>query len=120
MAGISEKMLIQELKEMQLDRIVARKDYREVPPHVTVLWPFLEPDAVDHAVERDLGALFAGVAARFAQDQAALDQAQRDVARYTDLVGRGATPQLNLDNARTAEASSRAAIHSTWISGCPR
>lgn len=33
-AGISEKMLIQELKEMQLDRIVARKDYREVPPHV--------------------------------------------------------------------------------------
>ena len=33
-AGISEKMLIQELKEMQLDGIVARKDYREVPPHV--------------------------------------------------------------------------------------
>jgi 2'-5' RNA ligase len=36
---------------------------RDVPPHVTVLWPFLEPDAVDHAVERDLAALFAGVAA---------------------------------------------------------
>ena len=33
-AGISEKMLIQELKEMQLDGIVARKDFREVPPHV--------------------------------------------------------------------------------------
>ena len=32
--GISEKMLIQELKELELDRIVARKDYREVPPHV--------------------------------------------------------------------------------------
>jgi RND family efflux transporter MFP subunit len=51
-----------------------------------------------------------GAKAQLAKDQAALDQAQRDVARYTDLVGRGATPQLNLDNARTAEASSRAAI----------
>ncbi len=33
-AGISEKMLIQELKELELDGIVARKDYREVPPRV--------------------------------------------------------------------------------------
>lgn len=33
-AGISEKMLIQELKEMERDGIVARKDYREVPPRV--------------------------------------------------------------------------------------
>lgn len=33
-AGISEKVLIQELKEMQLDGIVARKDFREVPPRV--------------------------------------------------------------------------------------
>lgn len=33
-AGISEKMLIQELKEMELDGIVTRKDFREVPPRV--------------------------------------------------------------------------------------
>ena len=33
-AGISEKMLIQELKEMELDGIVARKDFKEVPPRV--------------------------------------------------------------------------------------
>lgn len=33
-AGISEKMLIQELKELELDGIVARKDFREVPPRV--------------------------------------------------------------------------------------
>ncbi|HUO97562.1 MAG TPA: helix-turn-helix domain-containing protein [Rhizomicrobium sp.] len=33
-AGISEKMLIQELKELGLDGIVARKDFRKVPPHV--------------------------------------------------------------------------------------
>jgi DNA-binding HxlR family transcriptional regulator len=33
-AGVSEKMLIQELKEMMADRIVTRKDFREVPPRV--------------------------------------------------------------------------------------
>jgi DNA-binding HxlR family transcriptional regulator len=32
--GISEKMLIQELKELELDGIVIRKDYHEVPPRV--------------------------------------------------------------------------------------
>ena len=32
--GISEKMLIQTLREMQDDGIVARKDYRELPPRV--------------------------------------------------------------------------------------
>ena len=32
--GISEKMLIQHLKEMQADGIVARKDFKEVPPRV--------------------------------------------------------------------------------------
>ena len=32
--GISEKMLIQHLKEMQADGIVKRKDFKEVPPRV--------------------------------------------------------------------------------------
>jgi DNA-binding HxlR family transcriptional regulator len=32
--GISEKMLIQHLKEMEADGIVTRKDFKEVPPHV--------------------------------------------------------------------------------------
>ncbi len=32
--GISEKMLIQALKELELDGIVLRKDFREVPPRV--------------------------------------------------------------------------------------
>lgn len=31
---------------------------RELPPHVTVLWPFLSPDHVDDAVEARLAALF--------------------------------------------------------------
>jgi DNA-binding HxlR family transcriptional regulator len=39
--GISEKMLIQHLKEMQTDGIVARKDFKEVPPRVEyALTPF--------------------------------------------------------------------------------
>ncbi|MEI9987853.1 MAG: helix-turn-helix domain-containing protein [Aliidongia sp.] len=32
--GISEKMLIQQLKEMERDGIVTRHDYKEVPPRV--------------------------------------------------------------------------------------
>jgi DNA-binding HxlR family transcriptional regulator len=32
--GISEKMLIQQLREMEADGIVARKDFHEIPPRV--------------------------------------------------------------------------------------
>jgi DNA-binding HxlR family transcriptional regulator len=32
--GISEKMLIQHLKEMEQDQVVTRKDFKEVPPRV--------------------------------------------------------------------------------------
>ena len=32
--GISEKMLIQNLREMEEDGIVDRKDFHEIPPHV--------------------------------------------------------------------------------------
>jgi DNA-binding HxlR family transcriptional regulator len=32
--GISEKVLIQQLRELQLDGLVTRTDYREVPPRV--------------------------------------------------------------------------------------
>jgi DNA-binding HxlR family transcriptional regulator len=32
--GISEKMLIQNLRELEADGVVARKDYREIPPRV--------------------------------------------------------------------------------------
>ena len=33
-AGISEKMLIQQLRELESDGIVTRHDFREVPPRV--------------------------------------------------------------------------------------
>ncbi|WP_165220656.1 winged helix-turn-helix transcriptional regulator [Aquisphaera insulae] len=32
--GISEKMLIQQLREMEADGIVSRTDFREIPPRV--------------------------------------------------------------------------------------
>ena len=36
-----------------------------------------------------------------AKDQALLEGAERDVRRYTDLVAKGATPIINLDNSKT-------------------
>lgn len=44
--------------------------------------------------------------------QAALEQAQRDVSRYTDLVDRNATPIVTLNNAQTAVNVSRASAES--------
>ena len=32
--GVSDKVLIQQLKELEADRVLARTDYKEVPPHV--------------------------------------------------------------------------------------
>ncbi len=40
-AGISEKMLIQSLRELERDGVVVREDFREVPPRVQYsLTPF--------------------------------------------------------------------------------
>jgi multidrug efflux system membrane fusion protein len=44
--------------------------------------------------------------------QASLEQAQRDVSRYTDLVDRNATPIVTLNNAQTAVNVSRATAES--------
>jgi membrane fusion protein, multidrug efflux system len=48
--------------------------------------------------------------AMLARDKAQLEGAERDFRRYTDLVSRGATPQINLDNATTQSDTFRAAI----------
>jgi membrane fusion protein, multidrug efflux system len=45
-----------------------------------------------------------------ARDQAQLEGAERDFRRYTELVPKGATPQVNLDNAKTQSDTFRAAI----------
>jgi membrane fusion protein, multidrug efflux system len=59
---------------------------------------------------RALQAQIAQAEANVARDQAQLEMAERDFRRYTELVGRGATPQVNVDNARTQGDTMRAAI----------
>ncbi len=59
---------------------------------------------------RMLQAQIAQAEAGIARDQAQLEMAERDLRRYSELVGKGATPQLNVDNARTQGDTLRAAI----------
>ncbi len=59
---------------------------------------------------RVLQAQIAQAEANVARDQAQLEMAERDFRRYTELVGKGATPQLHVDNARTQADTFRAAI----------
>jgi len=54
----------------------------------------LDSRQIDAQIEQAEGVL--------AKDQAQLEGAQRDVRRYGELIGKGATTQVNLDNARTA------------------
>jgi len=53
----------------------------------------LDARQIDAQIEQAEGML--------AKDQAQLEGAQRDVRRYNDLIGKGATTQVNLDNAKT-------------------
>jgi RND family efflux transporter MFP subunit len=50
---------------------------------------------------------------QLARDQAQLAGAERDVGRYTELVGKNATPVMNLDNAKPQADVFRAAIKSS-------
>ncbi len=59
---------------------------------------------------RQIEAQLKGAEAQLAKDEAQLEQNKRDVTRFTDLVARSATPVVNLDNARTAAATTEAAI----------
>src|ERR1700716_51616 len=53
----------------------------------------LDARQIDARIEQAEGML--------AKDQAQLEGPQRDVRRYSDLIGKGATTQVNLDNAKT-------------------
>src|SRR5712672_668523 len=53
----------------------------------------LDARQIDAQIEQAEGTL--------ARDRAQLEGAQRDLRRYTDLVGKGATTQVNVDNAKT-------------------
>jgi RND family efflux transporter MFP subunit len=48
--------------------------------------------------------------AQLAKDRTVLEQAERDVGRFSELVSKQTGTQVNLDNARTAAAAARAAI----------
>ena len=54
----------------------------------------LDSRQIDAQIEQAEGVLV--------KDQAQLEGAQRDFRRYGDLIGKGATTQVNLDNAKTA------------------
>ena len=54
----------------------------------------LDARQIDAQIEQAEGMLL--------KDQASLEGAQRDFRRYTDLVGKGATTQVNVDNAKTS------------------
>ena len=47
---------------------------------------------------------------QLARDKAQLEGSERDVRRYTELVAKAVTPQINLDNAKTQSDMFRAAI----------
>src|SRR5437660_2498180 len=53
----------------------------------------LDARQIDAQIEQAEGVL--------AKDEAQFEGAQRDLRRYSDLVGKGATTQVNLDNAKT-------------------
>jgi RND family efflux transporter MFP subunit len=60
--------------------------------------------------DRQLRALIAQAEGVVARDKAQLEGAERDIARFTDLVAKSATPVVNLDNAKTQADIFRAAI----------
>jgi membrane fusion protein, multidrug efflux system len=59
---------------------------------------------------RTLEALLHQAQGALEKDKAQLDGAQRDVKRYTELVAKGATPVLNLENAQTQVGTFQGAI----------
>jgi RND family efflux transporter MFP subunit len=59
---------------------------------------------------RSIEAQIAQTEGMLARDRAQLAGAERDVARYTDLVAKSATPVVNLDNAKTQVDVYKAAI----------
>jgi multidrug efflux system membrane fusion protein len=62
----------------------------------------LDSRAIDAQIKQAEGNL--------SRDQAQLEGAERDMRRYTELVGKGATPILNLDNAKTQVGTFTGAI----------
>jgi RND family efflux transporter MFP subunit len=59
---------------------------------------------------RQIDAQIAQAEGNLARDRTQLAAAERDLKRYTELIGKGATTQVNLDNAKTATDNANATI----------
>jgi membrane fusion protein, multidrug efflux system len=59
---------------------------------------------------RAIEAQMAQVEGNIARDQAQIDGAERDIRRYSDLVTKGATPIVNLENAKTQQGTFTGAL----------
>src|SRR3981081_36346 len=60
-----------------------------------------EGDLLFTLAERHIDAQIEQAEGMLAKDQAQLEGAQRDLRRFSDLIGKGATTQVNVDNAKT-------------------
>jgi RND family efflux transporter MFP subunit len=59
---------------------------------------------------RQIDAQIAQAEGNLARDRSQLAAAERDLKRYTELIGKGATTQVNVDNAKTASDTATATI----------
>ena len=61
---------------------------------------------------RQIDAQIAQAEGNLARDRSQLELAQRDFKRFSELIGKGATTQVNVDNAKTATDNATATIQS--------
>jgi len=98
---------VQAIASIQMrSRVDAQVESIAVPDGATVK----QGDVIVKLDSRQVAAQLKQAQAQLARDQAQLEQNLRDVARYTELVEKKATPQLNLDNAKTATLATKAQI----------
>jgi multidrug efflux system membrane fusion protein len=90
--------------------IKARVDSEIVKVHFADGAKVKEGDILFTLDSRSIEAQIRQAEGNIARSQAQLDGAERDVRRYTDLVAKGATPTINLDNSTTQADIFRAAI----------
>ena len=98
---------VQAIASIQMrSRVDAQVESIAVPDGATVK----QGDVIVKLDSRQVAAQLKQAQAQLARDQAQLEQNLRDVARYTELVEKKATPQLNLDNSKTATLATKAQI----------
>lgn len=90
--------------------IKARVDTAIMAVHFRDGQPVKKGDLLFTLDGRAIEAQIAQTEGMVARDRAQLAGAERDVARYTDLVAKAATPVINLDNAKTQSEVYKAAI----------